>query len=222
MREEHPNQQDLPNLSPGAGSAQVREMSDVAQVQSKVLEMGLVRENRPVFVYDAKIAKEKSSNAERQERHRKKIADAGLVVMHVPAAIASAVKTASGDWSIFTSVLNSATLGVCIPQTPAPSGLAPQTPFVGGSSNLIPPTVWSEIVDSGGIDQWVQKKIDSVVTAMPKPSILPPQIIQKVVEKIVEKPVLKLNAEQKKIYEIGAKVGALRGWRASLISWLIR
>ena len=106
MREEHPLQTELDGLPPGGPvpgpSAQVVEMSEVAAVQVKALELGLVREARPVFVYDQKLAKAKSGNAERQARHREKQASMGLVPVRVPQAIADQVKELGGDWSKLT------------------------------------------------------------------------------------------------------------------------
>ena len=102
MREEHPLQQELPELSPGGTSAQVSEMSEVAALQAQVLDLGLVRESRPVFVYDAKLAKAKSGNAERQVRHREKLQSEGLTMAKVPSAVLDQVKALGGDWSKLT------------------------------------------------------------------------------------------------------------------------
>ena len=97
MREEHPLQQQLPDL-PTPGSDQVREMSEVAKVQAEVLPFGLVRVDKPVFVYDAKLAKQKSANAERQARFREKSAAKGLVTAQIPAEIVEKLKAVGGDW----------------------------------------------------------------------------------------------------------------------------
>ena len=103
MREEHKNQQELPDL-PAPGSEQIREMSEVAKLQSDVLPLGLVREARPVFVYDVKLAKQKSGNAERQARFREKSAAKGLVTAQIPAEIVEKLKAVGGDWSKLTQV----------------------------------------------------------------------------------------------------------------------
>ena len=97
MSKEHP---DL--TMPAAGSADLAEMSEVARLQADVLPMGLVREARPVFVYDAALAKAKSSNAARQARHREKLAQKGIVKSDVPTEIAESVKKA-GSWDAWIS-----------------------------------------------------------------------------------------------------------------------
>ena len=106
MREEHPMQQELtglPPVGPAPGpSAQVAEMSEVAAVQAQALELGLVREARPVFVYDSKLAKAKTANAERQARHREKLQSEGLSMAKVPSAVLDQVKALGGDWSKLT------------------------------------------------------------------------------------------------------------------------
>ena len=217
MREEHPNQQELPDLPPGgpvqtpaSGSDQVREMSEVAVLQGQVLDLGLVREARPVFVYDAKLAKQKSGNAARQERHRKKIAASGLVVMPIPSAIASAVKEAGGDWYKIAETLGKGSQG---PKKEGDEG-----------DVVITKTARAEIEAAGGLDQWVQKRVDLAIAALPPVPPAPPvapKIVEKIVEKVIEKPVVKLTSEQKKTYELGKKVASLKGWRASVLAWLI-
>lgn len=213
MREEHPKQQELPNLPPGgpvsipaAGSDQVREMSEVAALQSQVLPLGLVREARPVFVYDAKLAKQKSGNAERQERHRKKIADSGMVVMPIPRAIASAVKLAGGDWAKIEAAL----------------GKEPKTEVGAGGDGVITQSQKNEFTQAGGFDHWLQKKIDFAIASLPPVPLVEPKVVEKIVEKIVEKPVIKLNSEQKKAYEVGKRAVQLTGWRSAVLAFLIR
>ena len=102
MRQEHQDQTELPGLPEGGPVEQVREMSEVAALQSQVLDLGLVRESRPVFIYDAKLAKAKSGNAERQARFREKLAEKGLVKSDVPAEILASVK-AKGSWEAWIS-----------------------------------------------------------------------------------------------------------------------
>ena len=102
MRQENESQIELPGLPAGGPVEQVREMSEVAALQSQVLDLGLVRESRPVFVYDAKLAKAKSGNAERQARFREKLAEKGLVKSDVPAEILASVKE-KGGWEAWIS-----------------------------------------------------------------------------------------------------------------------
>lgn len=100
MREEHPKQAELPNL-PAAFNAAIQEaaaeVSDVAKLSADVIEKGLVREHRPVFVYDKKLANAKNSNAQRQEKHRAKLAEGGLTPSFVPVKIKAEV-AAAGGW----------------------------------------------------------------------------------------------------------------------------
>lgn len=217
MREEHPSQQELPDFQPpGATSAQVSEMSEVAEVQNKALDLGLVREVRPVFVYDAKLAKEKTGNAQRQAKHRELRESKGLVMAEVPREIVELVKTAhGGDW-------------LKLSQVKLASGVPPEPPFsekvkvsevpeVTVHSVITTEKLKDEITSDGGIEPWLQKKIDFAIDSLPKPA----PISLKIVERIVEKPVLKLTAEQKIDYEIGKRVRKLTGWRARILSLIL-
>jgi hypothetical protein len=222
MREEHPNQGELPGLpaggpvsvsAPEPGSDQVREMSEVAVLQAKVLDLGLVREPRPVFVYDVKLAKEKSKNAERQDRHRKKLADSGLIFAAVPADVASAVKAAGGDWSAVLAAISA--------KPKIDEGAAAPTSSIGEGVEIAE-AARVEILAAGGVDEWVKTKINAAISALPPVPLAPPaplvspQIIEKIVEKIIEKPVIKLTSEQKKSLAVGEKVQKMTGWRAAL------
>ena len=102
MRQEHQAQTELPGLPEGGPVEQVREMSEVAALQSQVLDLGLVRESRPVFVYDSKLAKDKKGNAVRQARHREKLQAEGLTMAKVPSSVLEQLKNLGGDWSKFT------------------------------------------------------------------------------------------------------------------------
>lgn len=220
MREEHPHQPELPTLAPGGpmapqASAQMAEMSEVAALQSQVLDLGLVRESRPVFVYDTKLAKQKSTNAARQERHRQKLKQSGQVVMPVPAAIASAVKDAGGDWAALVAKLGET------PSTPAPLGVDPQTPTAGiGGDEVIPKAARAEIIQAGGLNEWVQHQINQALEARP-----PVEVVKKVeiIKEVVKegRPVVKLTSEQRKVFELGQRVSKLTGWRASMLRWLV-
>ena len=218
MREEHPLQRELPELPlPGTASAQVTEMSEVAVLQNKALELSLVREVRPVFVYDAKLAKEKNGNAQRQAKHRKLREARGLVMTEVPREIVELVKTAhAGDWSKFSQVIS-------------PPGVAPQTPFFGEKfkvsevpevnvhSVITTEKLKNEIESDGGIEHWLQKKIIFAIDSLPKPAAVLPEII----EKIVEKPFRRLTPDQKISLRIGEKVQKTTGWRAFIARKLL-
>ena len=210
MREEHPLQQELPDLPPGGpASAQVVEMSEVAALQAQVLDLGLVRESRPVFVYDSKLAKDKKGNAERQARHRERLEQKGLTMAQVPREVLELVKnTHGGDWSRLT-------------QAPAP--LEPQQGTSGiGGDVVIPKDQQEAIQAAGGLDAWVQHQVDAALASRPPVEVIK-EVIQKVeVIKEVGRPVVKLTAEQRRVYEVGQKADKLTGWRASVFAWLLR
>lgn len=204
MREEHPDQQELPELPPGGpvpppeGSADLAEMSEVAKLQAEVLPLGLVREARPVFVYDAKLAREKKGNAARQARLREKRAAQGLVTAQIPREIAEAVKAAGGDWS----KLKQADVGTV-------GGQAPQTPSAPG---------WvGQIEAAGGPEAWLALEVSKALAARP-PEVK--EVIKEVVRE-VPKPTLKLNDSQRQALKVGLRVQSLRGWRASMARWLL-
>lgn len=217
MREEHSMQRELPEIPlPGTASAQVTEMSEVAVLQNKALELSLVREVRPVFVYDAKLAKEKTGNAQRQAKHRQLRESRGLVMAEVPREIVELVKAKhGGDWSKFTPVMS-------------PLGVNPQTPFgekfkvsevseVNVHSVITTEKLKNEIESDGGIDHWLQKKIIFAIDSLPKPDPVLPEII----EKIVEKPFRRLTPEQKISLRLGEKVRKTTGWRAFIARKLL-
>lgn len=108
MREEHPKQAELPHLPAPFNAATKQaaaEVSDVAKLSADVIEKGLVREHRPVFVYDKKLANEKNSNAQRQEKHRQKLAQSGLTLAPVPTKIKAEV-AAAGGWESWLNAKN--------------------------------------------------------------------------------------------------------------------
>jgi hypothetical protein len=196
MREEHPNQTELPGLpvggpAPAPGSDQVREMSEVAQVQAKVIDMGLVRESRPVFVYDAKLAKQKSGNAARQAKHREGLEKKGLAMAQVPRDLVELVKTThGGDWTKLTSL--------------APLGDTPKPQTSGIEVR--------EVIKEVRVEVPVEV-IKEVRIEVPGPTIYK--------EKIVEKPVVRLTSEQKKSLLLGEKVQKMTGWRAAIARKLL-
>ena len=197
MREEHQKQQELPDL-PQPGSDQVREMSEVAKVQAEVLPLGLVRVDKPVFVYDAKLAKQKSGNAERQSRFREKRAAQGLVTAQIPAEVADRLKALGGDWSLMLGALR---------PPPDPGPVSPPM----GDLTYVRPAPSQAVVET--IKEVLVEVIKEVRVEVPGPV--------RIVEKIVEKPVQKLTAEQRKTYDLGVKVSNLKGWRARLLSWIL-
>ena len=183
-------------------------MSEVAKLQSDVLPFGLVREARPVFVYDSKLAKEKTGNAQRQAKHRELREAKGLLMTEVPREMLKLVKAEhGGDWLKFGQALLA-------------SGVSPEPP-VGGKVNvhsvITTEKLKNEIESEGGIDHWLQKKIIFAIDSLPKPDPALPEII----EKIVEKPFRRLTPEQKISLRVGEKVRKITGWRAFIARKLL-
>ena len=219
MREEHPLQHELPAVPLlSTTSAQVTEMSEVAELQDKALDLGLVREVRPVFVYDAKLAKEKTGNAQRQAKHRELRESKGLVMAEVPRQILELVKAKhQGNWSGLVHAL----LASGVPPEPPVGGvgLVPQPPTVTVTFHSVITTenLKDEITSDGGIEQWLQKKIAFAIDSLPKPAAVLPEII----EKIVEKPFRRLTPDQKISLRTGEKVRKITGWRAFIARKLL-
>lgn len=83
-------------------AVEAEKITEIARLSAEVLEKGLVREARPVFVYDKALAATRSGTAARQAKHREKLKAQGLVNLTVPAEVADRVKAAGGDWSALT------------------------------------------------------------------------------------------------------------------------
>lgn len=174
MRENHEKQPELTGIHPAAPteSAQVVEMSEVAALQAKVIELGLVRESRPVFVYDDKLAKEKSATTTRQAKYREKMNALGFAKVDVPRELVEKVRTAhGGDWSAFIKST----------ETKQP--------------DIASPEVVKEISEAGNIETWLKKKVDSAISELPKPSIPQPKVMENPVLKLTaeEKKTLKIG-----------------------------
>lgn len=202
MREEHPNQQELPDLPAGGPIVdQAAALSEIAALSAKVIDHGLVREHRPVFVYDEKLAKEKTGNAARQARFREKRTAQGLVMAQIPAEIAAQLKAAGGDWSLL--------LGASSPP-PNPGLVSPPM----GDLTCVKPAPGPAVVEvKEVIKEVIVEVIKEVRVEVPGPV--------RIVEKIVEKPVQKLTADQKKSFDLGVKVRNLQGWRARFLRWIL-
>jgi len=202
MRQENENQQDLPEISPGGPVVeQAAALSEIAALSAKVIDHGLVREHRPVFVYDEKLAKQKSGNAARQARFREKKAAQGLVTLQIPAEVADRLKALNGDWSLL--------LGASSPP-PNPGLVSPPM----GDLTCVKPAPGPAVVEvKEVIKEVIVQVVKEVRVEVPGPV--------RIVEKIVEKPVQKLTSEQKKTYDLGVKVSNLKGWRARLLRCIL-
>lgn len=195
MRQEHEKQYEFPDLPPGSQVVeQAAELSEIAALSAKVIEHGLVREHRPVFVYDAKQAKEKTGNAARQARLREKRAAQGLVTAQIPAEIVDRLKAVGGDWSRLLGAMG------------APPNPAPVSP-PGGDLTCVEKAANQEVREV------IKEVIKEVRVEVPGP--------ERIIEKIIEKPVQKLTADQRKSFDLGVKVRSLKGWRARLVRWIL-
>jgi hypothetical protein len=101
-------------------AAEAEKITDIARLSAEVLEKGLVREARPVFVYDKALAATRSGTAARQAKHREKLKAQGLVNLQVPAEVADRLKAAGGDWSALTSLPPAAPVPAPTPAAAAP------------------------------------------------------------------------------------------------------
>lgn len=207
MRQEHPLQQELPNLPEGGPvpqqSSDLVEMSELAKLQADALPLGLVRELRPVFVHDPVQAKAKTGNAARQARLREKRAAQGLVMAQIPREIADAVKAAGGDWSNIVRAASG--------DTPAPStgeGTPPTPPAA--------PEWVTRVEQVGGLDAWVAARVHEALASRPTEI----KEVLKEVEVRVEVP-KPLTKEQTRAIKAGQTLLALTGWRAMLARWLL-
>jgi hypothetical protein len=199
MRQENENQHELPDMPPGGPVVQqAADLSEIAALSAKVIEHGLVREYRPIFVYDAKQASEKTGNALRQTRLREKRAAQGLVTAQIPAEIAAQLKAVKGDWSLL--------LGASSP--PPNPGLV-ESPA--GDTTCVKKAPSVEIREV--IKEVRVEVIKEVIVEVPGPV--------RIVEKIVEKQVQKLTENQKKSFDLGVKVRSLKGWRALVLRWIL-
>nr|WP_304608930.1 hypothetical protein [Polaromonas sp. W11N] len=203
MRQENENQHEFQDSPPSVPVVeQAAAMSELAALSAKVIEHGLVREHRPVFVYDAKQAKEKTGNAARQARLREKRAAQGLVMAQIPAEIAAQLKAVGGDWSLL--------LGASSPP-PNPGLVSPPT----GDLTCVKPAPSVEVRE---ITKEVRVEVPVEVIKEVRVEVPGPV---RIVEKIIEKPVQKLTADQKKSLDLGVKVRSLKGWRARFVSWIL-
>lgn len=195
MKQENPLQPDLSALPDDATAVnQANAVTDLAALSAKVLDQGLVREHRPVFIFDEKLAEKKSDNALRQAKFREKRTAQGLVMTRIPAEIAAQLKAVGGNWALL--------LGASSPPpnpslVESPTG---DTTYVGLAAS-----------------QEVREVIREVIVEVPGPE----RIVEKIIEKIVEKPVQKLTADQRKIFDLGVKVRKLQGWRGWVLRQIL-
>jgi len=166
------------------------------RLEERALELGLVRERRPVFVLDPKEAKERGGSADRMAKLRNKQAAAGLRPAAVPVALLAEVKEAGG-WEAWQA------------KQTAPPVQEPTIVEVPGPERVIIQTV-----EVPGPERILEKKVE-VRVEVPGPERLI------TVEKTVE---VHAKVEQRDwdAMLLGRKVRALKGWRATVVRWLLQ
>ena len=112
------------------------------RLEERALELGLVRERRPVFVLDPKEAEERGGSADRMAKLRNKQAAAGLRPAAVPVALLAEVKEAGG-WEAWEAKKTAA---------PAPEPVIVQVPG--------PERVVIEKVEVPGPERVVVEKVE--------------------------------------------------------------
>ena len=171
---------------------QAKELSEVAKLSAEVIEKGLVRETRPVFVFDKRLAEKKSGNAARQEKFRVEREKEGLKMGMVPVAALEKVKKLGGGSDGWIKYIAS----ISNPKNETQEVLS------GGVAPAVEPVV---VIKEVFINKDVIKEV--------------PGPVQIQIEKVeIEKP---MSAEQKKTLYIGEKVRALTGFRRKIVKFLL-
>lgn len=210
----NPDQLDL-QLS-GAEQAEnlARDTSDLAKLSSEVIEKGLVRELRPVFVYDKTLSKAKQGNALRQEKFRVEREKQGLKTGLVPVEVLEKVKAFGGGaegWTKFLAISDTKDGGKV-------------------TAESVPAAVDESIVQKLTEDNQflvtevsqMKSEIDDLTARL---AIKP--LVQEVVktetiykEKVVIQHDLKLRPEQRDALKVGEKVASLTGWKLKIVRFL--
>lgn len=187
-----------------------KEASDLAKLSAEVLDLGLVRESRPVFVFDKTLAKEKKGNAERQEKHRKEKEKQGLKLGFAPVDALEKVKALGGGpdgWAKYLASIKEASLSGGVGPVVEPVVQRIEVPVI--KEVFVEKEIIKEVIKEIPIEVFIEKIIEKeILKEVPGP-------IQKIE---IEKP---FTAEQKKTIYIGEKVRALTGFRRKLVKFLI-
>lgn len=209
----NPNQLDLE--LPGAEFAEklAVETSDVARLSAEVVEKGLVRELRPVFIYDKKLAKEKQGNAARQDKFRAEREKQGLKTGLAPIEVLEKVKALGGGadgWIKFLAQAGNVKEDSSVTGNGVSAVIQRiEVPVEVIKEVIIEKIVEKEVVKEVPVEVFIEKIVVKEV---------PGETVYK--EKIVEKQVLRLNSEGRKMLKIGEKVAALTGWRLKIVQFL--
>jgi hypothetical protein len=192
-------------------------------LSAEVVEKGLVRELRPVFIYDKKLAKEKQGNAARQDKFRAEREKQGLKTGLAPIEVLEKVKELGGGaegWVKFMALsggLKEASLGDGVVKAPVVDEaivqkLKEDNHFLVTEVSQMKAEI-DDLTARLAIKPLVQEVVKEVVKTVPGETIYK--------EKIIEKQVLRLNSEGRKMLKIGEKVAALTGWKLKIVQFLV-
>lgn len=197
-----------PESEPIEPVSNVHDISDQRRDERLASEFSLVRVKSPVYMEDREEARKRTGNAERQARHRERLAEAGLVPTAVPADVLAQVRLAGG-WPAWLASQSAAKTPA---SSPAPTPI-PQMPFA-------PAEVLVEISAAGGWAAWLGN-MKSQAEAQFQRMLLDEirKIEPQVVERVVERPMSKSDAAA---HAIGLQVARLSGWRRKLVELLLR
>lgn len=173
------------------------------RLEERAIELGLVRERRPVFVFDATEAKKRGGSAERMAKLRDKQAAAGLRPAAVPAALLAQVKEAGG-WEAWEAKKTAA---------PAPEPVIVQVPG--------PERVVIEKVEVPGPERVVIQQVEvpgPERVVVEKVEVLGPE---RVVVQKVEVPVQLGNRDMYSLM-LGRQVEKLTGWRRAMARFVLK
>lgn len=199
---------------------------------------------------DKKEAKKRKGSAERMAKMRERQSEKGLKQTLVPATVADGIK-AAGSWEAWLQAqMPPAPAAPEVPAPTAPEPIpvpaeilkeieaaggwdswfkavqavaptqtpsAPKpdiTPENQSQGPAVPAEILAAVQVAGGWDQWIKKLqaiAPSPTPSVPKPAGAPDKIPKR----------RQLNAEEKKMMEIGFSVLKLTGWRRRLADWLI-
>lgn len=142
---------DLPEQHGTAPKSNVVSISE-PRLEDRAMEIGLVRERRPVFVYDESEAKKRGGSAERMAKMRVKQNEAGLRPAAVPIQLLDQVK-AAGGWSEWQAQKLAEATAAVVP--PAPVEIEKRVEVPGPE----------RIVEVPGPERVVEKKVEVLVPA---------------------------------------------------------
>lgn len=175
-------------------------------------EFDLVRIRGPVYSWDKKEAEKRTANAERVDKHRKKLAAEGLRPASVPITVLDAVKEVGG-WQAWqehlvahaasdaTEKAAAATTAAAEKAKTAEEATATAKAAAANAAALAPPPeISAEVSEAGGWSKWLAKK------TAPPPA--PKPVVKEVPAKLSNRDMYSLI--------LGRAVEKLTGWRGAM------